>query len=182
MEGLVPDHLANWLHLFLLLQHNLHLETKRNHIEINWMFSIECKLKGMSFVPWPAMEAANCMNGLGDELPGGENANGPCWAGNSDSLPRFKRSGATDSPVRWTHSFTLATVLNRLDLKYHNGYENFYTDFKVTVNIIGFTLSHANQNWTTAWFLLILLTSKSSWAVWRIVTGWNFMLPLLLHP
>lgn len=45
-------------------------------------------------LPWLAMEAANCINGLGEELLGGEKASCPAWAGNSKSLARSRWSGA----------------------------------------------------------------------------------------
>lgn len=70
----------------------------------------------MFFVFWLVMEVVNCMNGLGDELLGGENVNGLCWVGNFDLLLRFKCLGVIDLFVWWIYLFILVRVFNRLDL------------------------------------------------------------------
>lgn len=68
-------------------------------------------------LPWLAIEAANRMNGLGEELLGGDKAGWPDWAGNSKSLARSRRSGTTDLPLGWTQLCWTPNSINNTQIK-----------------------------------------------------------------
>ena len=66
-------------------------------------------------LPWLAKEAANCMNGLGEELLGGEKANcPPAWAGNSKSLASCKSRGSGTMDLPWSKTETLLGPRTRI--------------------------------------------------------------------
>ena len=71
-------------------------------------------------LPWLVKEAANCMNGLGEVLLGGEKANcPPAWAGNSKSLASCKSRGSGTMDLPWSKTETLLGPRTRIT---HNLY------------------------------------------------------------